>query len=173
MTNKTPRTGRRNERGGALVEFATVLPVFLIFLFGIIDFGFVFSQRLELLAGLRTATRDAAVASWTENASCSTGAADGTKDLICTVKAQFSNPVAVKVRLLDPDGGSPDYAVDNTLLVCVMEPTYSTTSFYSAVLDNHVQTGRMAVRVEKVHDSDTISEYQEPALTGGSWSFCV
>ncbi len=56
-----PRTGRtRPQRGGtgqALVEFALVFPVFLLMVFGIMEFAFVFSGML----GISYATRDAAL----------------------------------------------------------------------------------------------------------------
>lgn len=47
---------RRPERGVAAVEFALVLPVLVVLLGAIIDFGFVFSQQITF----NTAARDAA-----------------------------------------------------------------------------------------------------------------
>jgi len=39
---------RRNEDGQAMVEFALVLPIFLLILCGIIDFGWLFYNQLAL-----------------------------------------------------------------------------------------------------------------------------
>ena len=47
---------RRGERGAALVEFALVLPVFVLVLFGLISFGMV----LALKQGVTNASADAA-----------------------------------------------------------------------------------------------------------------
>ena len=37
-----------NKRGQALVEFVLILPLFILILFAIIDFGFIFNKKSEL-----------------------------------------------------------------------------------------------------------------------------
>jgi Flp pilus assembly protein TadG len=49
------RTGRR--RGTAIVEFAVVLPLLLVLLFGIIDFGWIFMVRQTLTNAAREGCR--------------------------------------------------------------------------------------------------------------------
>lgn len=39
---------RRDARGQALVEFALVLPIFLVIVFGMIDFGWIIHKQLRL-----------------------------------------------------------------------------------------------------------------------------
>jgi hypothetical protein len=46
----------RSERGAALVEFAVVLPLLVVLLFGIMEAGWLFAQQVEL----RNATREGA-----------------------------------------------------------------------------------------------------------------
>ena len=55
------RTGQPDERGATLVEFAFVLPVFILFLFAIIDFGWLFAQFLDVKQGAREGARLAIV----------------------------------------------------------------------------------------------------------------
>ena len=59
----TPSTDRKlgNERGATLVEFAFILPIFVLFIFGIIDFGWAFSQNLDVKQGAREGGRILAV----------------------------------------------------------------------------------------------------------------
>ncbi len=51
--------GRRRSRGSgqSLVEFALILPVFLLILAGILDFGFMLNTRITLINGTREAAR--------------------------------------------------------------------------------------------------------------------
>ncbi len=52
---------RRRERGQALIEMALVLPIILVFLLAIIDFGFAFDRRQVIQHGVAEGARSAAV----------------------------------------------------------------------------------------------------------------
>ena len=55
--------GRRSRsRGQSLVEFALVLPVFLLVLSGVLDFGFALYSRISVINAAREGARSAAVA---------------------------------------------------------------------------------------------------------------
>lgn len=49
--------GRRHERGQGLVEFALLVPVFLILLLGMLEFGFAFNHQLTLGYATREGAR--------------------------------------------------------------------------------------------------------------------
>lgn len=51
----------RDERGAAVVEFALVLPLLILFTFGIIEFGRAYSAKIELTAAVREGARAAAL----------------------------------------------------------------------------------------------------------------
>jgi Flp pilus assembly protein TadG len=59
----TPRARRRGrgDGGAALVEFAIIVPVFFLLVFGIIEFGWGFYQSLDVRHGAREGARLAAV----------------------------------------------------------------------------------------------------------------
>jgi hypothetical protein len=55
------RTFRRRERGQALMEFALILPLFLLFLFVIVDLGIAIDRRIVLQHAVREGARFAAL----------------------------------------------------------------------------------------------------------------
>ena len=52
-----PRHGRRPARGQGIVEFALVLPLFLLILLGMIEFGFIFTHDLTVEYATREGAR--------------------------------------------------------------------------------------------------------------------
>ena len=52
---------RSGERGQAMVEFAIVVPILLVLVFGIIQFGIVFNHSLTLTDAVRAGARQGAV----------------------------------------------------------------------------------------------------------------
>jgi Flp pilus assembly protein TadG len=70
LTSKPGATKKRKgERGQNLVEFALVLPIFLVLVFGIVDFGMGLKAWIQVTNAAREAARYAAV-------TCATDAAD-------------------------------------------------------------------------------------------------
>ena len=61
MTKTSRSTLRRNERGQTMVEFALVLPLLALLLFGVVQFAIVFNNYIELRDGVRAGARKAAV----------------------------------------------------------------------------------------------------------------
>ena len=60
MTNKKFR--KKSEQGQTMAEFALVLPVLAILLFGVIQFGITFNNYLAVTDAVRAGARQAAVA---------------------------------------------------------------------------------------------------------------
>lgn len=52
---------RREERGSAAVEFALIMPIFLMLLFGIIDFGYMINRTSVINNAARDAVREASL----------------------------------------------------------------------------------------------------------------
>jgi len=93
------RSGTKREGGASLVEFALVLPLLTLFLFGIIQFGLAYDKKQSINAAAREGARTgaiptntvASVRSAAENAF--DGLLDGTVTTDVFVIANTSTPV--------------------------------------------------------------------------------
>jgi Flp pilus assembly protein TadG len=64
---KTPPKRLRDSDGQTLVEFALVLPLLAVLLFGVIQFGIVFNHYLDLTDAVRAGARKTAVSRQTSD----------------------------------------------------------------------------------------------------------
>ena len=108
------RLARGRERGAAAVEFALVLPILIMLVFGIIEFGRGYHAKVELTGAVRegaralalgkttgeaaAATIDAApglslTASNISTVSCPAGGADGTARVTATYGVPYNIPL--------------------------------------------------------------------------------
>ena len=128
--SKSPRTTREGrQKGAAAVEFALILPVLLILLFGVIDFGVLFGQNISLQAAAREGARQGVtqgdVLKYTNQAR---GLLDETK-----LQTKFT---------VDTTAGAP-----GVLVVCVRYPQSSLTGFFSWALKGTSQA-KSVMRME-------------------------
>lgn len=61
------RAAFRSERGQSMTEFALVLPLLVVLLFGIIQFGITFNNYISLTDAVRAGARKAAVSRHEDN----------------------------------------------------------------------------------------------------------
>jgi Flp pilus assembly protein TadG len=90
-----PSGSSREDRGAAAVEFAVVVPLLLLIVFGIINFGILFSQQLTLNNGVREGDRRAVVSDPAAPRTCD-GIIAGVKNQLAGLAMNSSN-VQVKV----------------------------------------------------------------------------
>ena len=120
--SRRPRARRDRSRGQSLVEFSVLVPAFLLILFGMLEFGFVFTHNLTLEYATREGARTgAALADGGGN-----GAVCATIDdqIIAAVERVIISPgspideqhvTSIKVWRNDPTNfGAPDPATINT-----------------------------------------------------------
>jgi Flp pilus assembly protein TadG len=118
----TPKTPR--DRGAAAVEFALLLPLLMLLVFGIVDFGRALNAQVTLTQAAREGARMAAlgepnVVSSTQAAatglspvsvtvtSCPTGAAAGTNAVVqVSYSFSFVTPVAAIASIFGSSFGS-------------------------------------------------------------------
>jgi len=124
----------RRERGAALVEFAVVLPLLLIIVLGLVEFGFLFGQLNDVRHGAREASRLAA-----SNA----GAVGAMGPTVCNSMDLTNGP---DVTFTDSAGGN----IGDAAWVQVTAPFTSPTGvgFFDAMLPNTIST-RVDIRLEQ------------------------
>ena len=64
--------GRRRERdrGAALVEFAMLMPLLLVMVMGVVEFGYTLAQHLDVRHGAREVSRMIATDDWDATEAC-------------------------------------------------------------------------------------------------------
>jgi hypothetical protein len=170
-----------------MVELAIILPIFLLLVFGVIEFGITYNNLITVRQGTREAARQGAVGNFGSAAnfgsppSCSlTGVSAGTSDdikyLMCTAKQQiglrYSN---TRVKVLS---ASADFSTTGTfqkgeaIVVCVQYPVDAMAKFVSPVLGGAVLKSKTAMRIETSYTTPETGG-EETALSGSSWSWCT
>ena len=117
------RRPRREEEGATLVEFAIILPVFALMLFGMIQFGLAFAGWDELRNAVQTSARLAANSEVIpSDPNC--GQPDPGSNLLCQVALSIGAPVDTAPTLLDtltlPETATepPEYSCSSPLQSC-------------------------------------------------------
>jgi hypothetical protein len=138
-------TGRSDERGATLVEFAFILPVFVLFVFGTIDFGWAFAQNLDVKQGAREGGRILAV-----NGANGTGTTQ-CQNIQAAVKAraQDLNAAQVKVFLSFTDAnGNGSKDIGELGSIVVRYPLSSLSGVSGAFLTGTMQSS-VTMRLEQ------------------------
>lgn len=166
------RRRTRRDRGAALVEFAIVMPVLFLLLFGITDFGMQYANMNAVRQGTRDGARQAVVANFGTTNVCSLdGVTDTSKPgayLICLTKTRVGLPNAstrVKVRFTSSNN------VGNSVLVCSMYPMSSVSGMFTPLFTGRVLKTKVEMRIEQVDQN--LADTAENPLTGQSWSWCA
>jgi hypothetical protein len=165
------RVAERREEGAAAVEFALVVPLLMLLVFGIIDYGIWFNDSVAMRQGVREAARQGVVANF-GSADCDlsgvTGGNDNSRALVCTVKDRtgaLSGEPQVMVKA--PQGwvrGAP-------LVVCSQMKVSTATGVVPLPNDKIIET-RVEMAIEQVPPGTTFVQAAESPAPGGSWSWC-
>ena len=160
------RSGTREQRGAAAVEFALVLPVLLAIVFGIIDYGIVFDNALNARQGVREAARQGVVGNFSM-AGCDTGTS--MTQLVCKTNKQVA-PVAgtsytmVKVPATWTRGA--------TLVVCSQVKNTGTTGFVPLPANGIVRS-KTQMSIETEAPASTPVTTSDTAPAGSDWAWCT
>ncbi len=175
-------TRRGNERGAALVELAIALPILLMLVFGVVEFGNAYNSYISLRQGTREAARQGAVGNFgpaaTTGAPCHLTGATGTdnvKRIMCLAKSSIGvDATKVRVKVLS---GATDFAStgnfarSDSLIVCTQYPLESIAGMFSSIVGNKFLKTKTAIRIEK--DDIVATAGEETAPAGSNWSWCT
>ncbi|WP_090445603.1 TadE/TadG family type IV pilus assembly protein [Natronincola peptidivorans] len=128
---------RKSENGQALVELALVLPILLLLVFGMIEFGRVFGTQLVILHGAREGARAAAV-----------GASD--TEVVAIVQNRTS-PLTLDASKLTVEVTPSDVSRQrgDGVAIQVQYPVKIYAPFISAIMnDSYTVSGRVMMRME-------------------------
>jgi Flp pilus assembly protein TadG len=124
------RPRRADARGQAMAEFALILPIALLILFGIIQFGFLFASQIGMVNALRETARYASTSQVTDLTTAnSTGgivcdyllgrngsAGVGALNKMPGYESAFAGPASVSyASYQDPHAGAATYSVKLTV----------------------------------------------------------
>ena len=164
-----------------MVELAIILPIFLLLVFGVIQFGITYNNLITLRQGTREAARQGAVGNFGSTTSCSLTGVSGSpssdiQKLMCLTKQQVGLSFAnTRVKVMS---GSADFTSSGSfqkgeaIIVCVEYPVDAMAKFVTPVLGSAVLKTKTSMRIETSY-STTETGGQETALSGGNWGWCT
>jgi hypothetical protein len=154
---------QRDEHGAAAVEFALVVPILFLIIFGIVQYGIYFYDAAGSRTGVREAARQGVVKSFLP---CGTATTDydklkcNTEDMIEAVAGD------TYVKVSAPEG----WAKGKRLVVCSIVKTDGAIGFLPMPNDGVIMSKtQMSIEVDGA-PSGTASADTPP--TGTSWSWC-
>ncbi len=161
-----------------------MLPVLVLILFGIIDYGLYFSNTLDAQSGVQTAARQAIVGNLTPCTTPPTDAGSASTqvlDLMCMVKnntGSITGTSYVKVVFpADPPNGTnpAGWYPGQQLIVCEVIDVQGLTGYVP--LPRH--DGQVAIRTKVVTQLETVTTQQQADPGGeedtppGGWDWCT
>ena len=133
------------ERGAALVELALIAPILFALLFGIIDFGWAFTEQLDVKHGAREGSRLVAV---NYRASTATGNAQA-DEIIDEICRRLDGGSGTAVTLQIPNGQTgPVGSVGQYATVSVNRPAVSLSGLFSPIFSGKSLSSEVETRLE-------------------------
>jgi Flp pilus assembly protein TadG len=157
----------RRENGVAMTEFSLVLPLLILLLVGIIEFGLFFNDVISVRQGARDGVRNVAVGNFGSNTSCATAGSltPAQNQVACLVKTRDdANDEETRVRIVVGDSTSGAYQVGRPVTICEQYAFRSITGLIG-VLVGKTMTTRTTLRVE-VTNSGGLTSGSETPLSG-------
>lgn len=179
---------RRPDRGAAAVEFALVVPILFLILFGIIDYGLWFADSIAVrqssAEGARRASAwpdGASTPPWGKTQTCGTwdsGTSPEIEALGCSIGQNtdtLSGPVYVRIRILDSslssDATGPDnWKAPNAVRICLLQDHQSVSGFIP--LPGNLVTSHVDMPIESITGRTLTPGGQTNLPAGANWNWC-
>lgn len=163
--------GASRDKGAAAVEFALIVPLLFLLVFGIIDYGLWFNDSVAMRQGVREAARQGVVANFGTGSCTLTGVTGGSTEsraLLCTAQdrigALTGDPA---IRVYAPNG----WVRGQPLVVCAQLKVGVGTGIVPLPNNKIIQT-KVQMAIEQTPTGTTFTAAQESPVSGGSWSWC-
>lgn len=158
---------RGSDTGAEAVEFALILPVLLMLLMGIINYGLWFNDSLQLRQGVREAARQAVVLVPFAGTGCSS--TTGMANVACGTKSQTATTSGVaSVRILTPDG----WVRGHQVVVCAMVRSINFTGFVPLPAGGIIKS-KTTMSIESITPEPSPNSYTTDSSPNGDWSWCT
>lgn len=174
MRRSIHRRRRGGEEGAALVEFALIMPVLFLILFGVIEFAIAFNDYQSIRQGARDGARQAVVKDYGIDDSCgldgaAAAAPTNAKRIICTTKDRtgLGDDVRVGLRVTE---NAPSGFKNDTVKVCTVRLVDPVTGLLDPFLEDRPLRTEVEMRVER--DLDLIGGDYFETDPSGDWSWC-
>ena len=142
-----------DDRGASMVEFALVLPLLILIIFGIVEFGYLFAQHLDVRHGAREGARMASV-NYDPAAWGGTSIVAGQNQLNVLIKdtcarMDFADNASVTISLVDDTGTSTqDNQPGDYIQVTVSATPEQITGLFAPVIDPITLDSTVSMRIE-------------------------
>jgi hypothetical protein len=161
---------RRNDSGAAAVEFALVVPILLLLVFGIIEYGLWFSDSLSTRQGVREAARQGVVGNFGDDSCDLTGASGDPNSLalMCTAQERIGGITGDPAIMVSAPEG---YSRGKPLIVCSQMKS-GITGGIVPLPNNRIIQSEVEMSIELATPGTEFSGGAESPPAGADWSWC-
>jgi Flp pilus assembly protein TadG len=141
------RTRARGDDGAVLVEFALIVPILFLIVFGIIEFGWGFAQYLDVRHGTREGARLAAVNYTNPDISPPSSGATQSQEILTEVCSRIGDTAGVTVTLSFDDAAETD--LGDRASIALTSQFDTLTGFLDAFLEGADINDTVSFRLER------------------------
>jgi hypothetical protein len=173
----------RRDAGAAAVEFALVLPVLVLILFGIIDYGLYFGNALDTRAGVASATRQGVVNNFDTTCAAPGAFVAGSDSgyLACMVEAR-TDPLAGKTYVMvilptdptNPTSNETGWYQGESVVVCEATVAIGVTGYVPLPKNGVIRVKLVSEIEQHPTDATQLDPGGADATPPGGWdSWCT